>query len=402
MLKNFVKISRITLSFILLSLSISFVQAQDNCPTIVQDALSVMDTACSAVERNQACYGNGQIEVLAQPDFTLSAFETPGDQIEVAGIQTMTLYPLDETTSTWGVSLMQVQANLPDTVPGQNVTVLLFGDTEITSASQTLDAFYFRGGVGEAGCAQAPNGIMIQTPEGAGMIDLTINDVQVSLGSTAYVTAEVEDFLTFNLLEGEAEVTADGETQVVAGGEFVQVPMDENLSATGAPSEAEAINFTLLPVLPIQLLPQDISEDAPELNVANDDDSVVPSGEVIIPATGNWAYTLDEFATSADCPPGLDGIIRANLPVNETSFVDFGGQAIDLAALLAGNEGLAVTYTNPANNVYQASFSEDGGTFFYELSVISESEITGFMEIGFDADGISCTMTMDFSVTLSE
>jgi ethanolamine utilization protein EutQ (cupin superfamily) len=253
MLKNFVKISRITLSFILLSLSISFVQAQDNCPTIVQDALSVMDTACSAVERNQACYGNGQIEVLAQPDFTLSAFETPGDQIEVAGIQTMTLYPLDETTSTWGVSLMQVQANLPDTVPGQNVTVLLFGDTEITSASQTLDAFYFRGGVGEAGCAQAPNGIMIQTPEGAGMIDLTINDVQVSLGSTAYVTAEVEDFLTFNLLEGEAEVTADGETQVVAGGEFVQVPMDENLSATGAPSEAEAIDFTLLPVLPIQL-----------------------------------------------------------------------------------------------------------------------------------------------------
>jgi hypothetical protein len=323
MLKNFVKISRITLSFILLSLSISFVQAQDNCPTIVQDALSVMDTACSAVERNQACYGNGQIEVLAQPDFTLSAFETPGDQIEVAGIQTMTLYPLDETTSTWGVSLMQVQANLPDTVPGQNVTVLLFGDTEITSASQTLDAFYFRGGVGEAGCAQAPNGIMIQTPEGAGMIDLTINDVQVSLGSTAYVTAEVEDFLTFNLLEGEAEVTADGETQVVAGGEFVQVPMDENLSATGAPSEAEAIDFTLLPVLPIQLLPQDISEDAPELNVANDDDSVVPSGEVIIPATGNWAYTLDEFATSADCPPGLDGIIRANLPVNETSFRGF-------------------------------------------------------------------------------
>jgi hypothetical protein len=118
------------------------------------------------------------------------------------------------------------------------------------------------------------------------------------------------------------------------------------------------------------------------------------------PATGHILWMNSQRAPTAH--PAWMASSALIYPSMKHRFVDFGGQAIDLAALLAGNEGLAVTYTNPANNVYQASFSEDGGTFFYELSVISESEITGFMEIGFDADGISCTMTMDFSVTLSE
>jgi len=43
---------------------------------------------------------------------------------------------LNETTGEWGIALLRVQANLPDTAPGQNVTVLMFGDAEIIDASQ--------------------------------------------------------------------------------------------------------------------------------------------------------------------------------------------------------------------------------------------------------------------------
>ena len=39
-----------------------------------------------------------------------------------------------KTVGEWGVSLMQLQANLPDTLPGQNVTVLLFGDVTLQPA----------------------------------------------------------------------------------------------------------------------------------------------------------------------------------------------------------------------------------------------------------------------------
>lgn len=385
---------------ILMTIMVPFTIAQE-CPTIVQDAITIMDTACRDTERNQACYGNGQIDVLTQPDITLGNFDAPGDQIAIAGIQTMTLYPLDEIANNWGVALMQIQANLPDTVPGQNVTVLVFGDTEITSASANMDAFYFRGGVGEAGCAQAPNGIVIQTPEGAGMIDLTINDIQISLGSTAYITAEVEDLLTFNLLEGDASVTADGETQSIAGGEFVAVPLDENLSATGAPSEPEAIDFASLPILPVALLPQDISEEVPDLPTASADNTTA-SGEVIIPATGNWTYTLNGLTTSNGCPAGFGEMMQSNIQLGDTTFVDFGGQPINLETLLENTGGVFATYENPEPNIYQASFSQDGGTFLYQLQVVSETQITGFFEIDIATSGIACTITMNYSVELSE
>jgi hypothetical protein len=37
----------------------------------------------------------------------------------------------------WGVALMRLQANIPETLPGQNVTFLLFGDVEIRNAVET-------------------------------------------------------------------------------------------------------------------------------------------------------------------------------------------------------------------------------------------------------------------------
>ncbi len=55
--------------------------------------------------------------------------------------------------------MLRIQANLPDTMPGQNVTILLFGDVSIYNADSEDDetygpmqAFYFRAGVGDAPC----------------------------------------------------------------------------------------------------------------------------------------------------------------------------------------------------------------------------------------------------------
>ncbi|MEL6526993.1 MAG: SH3 domain-containing protein, partial [Chloroflexota bacterium] len=44
-------------------------------------------------------------------------------------------------TGEWGVALMNVQADLPNSLPGQNVTFFLLGDTEVENAISAEDAF---------------------------------------------------------------------------------------------------------------------------------------------------------------------------------------------------------------------------------------------------------------------
>lgn len=111
---------------------VPLVQAQE-CASIVQEALDYTDQTCSATARNQACYGNLTIEAVPQADATTFKFDAPGDIVDVSMIQTLKLSEMI-VPQEWGVALLNIQADLPDTVPGQNVTVLLFGNTTIESA----------------------------------------------------------------------------------------------------------------------------------------------------------------------------------------------------------------------------------------------------------------------------
>ncbi len=106
----------------------------DDCPAIVKKALDATDTICSSTARNQACFGNINLNVESQANTAAFTFTKPGDLISVDGIKTMTLSPLDTQAGTWGVALMKIQANLLDTLPEQNVTFVLFGDVEIDNA----------------------------------------------------------------------------------------------------------------------------------------------------------------------------------------------------------------------------------------------------------------------------
>jgi hypothetical protein len=241
------------------------VLAQAECPTLVQDALEITETACVDTGRNQACYGNVRLDVEAQEGVEPFTFEQQGDKVDLAAVQTLTLSSMDETVGEWGVALLKVQANLPDTLPGQNVTFLLFGDVEIENAIEDDDnltpmqSFRFQTGIGDSVCADAPDsGILIQTPEGAGEITLTANGVDIKLSSTAYLQAEAGDDMHVSLLEGQAEVEAQGVIQTVTAGQQVGVPMDEDLAVAGPPGEPHPYNLPTLASLPVNNLEREV------------------------------------------------------------------------------------------------------------------------------------------------
>lgn len=313
--------------------------AQD-CPVIVQTALETAGNACADMGRNQACYGNVQLTATGRGDtFT---FSQVGDMENVANIQSLALSALNEDGGTWGVAMMNVQARLPDTLPGQGVRVLLFGDVTlenaVTQAAELpvyanantrlrsspssandfnilagvpagtemiangriesgewlrvtlpaqsgtilgwiaalvvdgdaermtlpvvaideplydpMQAFYLSTGIGAVNCAQLPpDGIVIQTPEGAGNVEFLVNGVKINLGSTAFLQT-MDNTLSVAVIEGKGIVSAAGAVQFVPPGTQTTVELSvDGRAPVGPPSFPAPYDFDRLSALPVQ------------------------------------------------------------------------------------------------------------------------------------------------------
>lgn len=256
-------------------LSVGIAQAQGTtCPALVEEALARVEEVCGNPGRNEACYGHNSLEADVRPGTT---FETVGDIASLADIRRLTLREMDEDESIWGISLIAMQANLPDTVPGQNVTFLLFGDVEVEDVTDDTDdysapmqAFYFATGVDDASCAEAPDsGVLIQTPEGSGEVVFQANGVDITLGSTVYMQAEPGGELIVNIIEGFATLsTADGIMAAPAGTQ-VSIPLDEDGVAADAPGLPRAYDLDDLRALPLTLLEREIEIAEPVLTPAD-------------------------------------------------------------------------------------------------------------------------------------
>ena len=337
----------------------STVLAQDaTCSAMVEKALADVQGDCASTGRNQACYG--YVSLAATPregvqDFT---FSKAGDLSNVADIDTLRLSALDSVKNTWGIALMKLQANLPDTLPGQNVTFLMFGDVELqnavasdaqqatvqltttsnanirnspstngqvigslgkgegltangrnadstwlriqipdsdaqgwvfgtlvtpasdvsalsvvdstaVTAFKPMQAFYFKTGITQTSCAEAPqDGILIQTPKGAGQINLRANDVDIQLGSTAYLQGQPSKNMTISVVEGQGKVTLNGKTVIVPEGSQVNIPVDADVKPTGTIDNPQPYDSALVAPLPIQDLPDAITIAPPASEAA--------------------------------------------------------------------------------------------------------------------------------------
>ncbi|MBA3868289.1 MAG: LysM peptidoglycan-binding domain-containing protein [Anaerolineae bacterium] len=322
------------------------VLAQDDCPTLVQNAIKAVGDLCAATGLNQACYGNLSLKAEPQPGVTSFAFDKPGNVTRVANLKTLQVDPFDEVKKQWGVALMRLQANIPDTLPGQSVSFLVFGDVQLenkvtptdspsltlssnavllgdpqdstsivggltsgdkvfvlsqsedgkwirveldgsdsrtgwipaslfpqagelpkfdANAPTPMQAFSLQTGVSGVKCASAPqDGILVQTPGGSNLkIKLTVNDVNVELGSTAFLQAQPSNNMRFSVIEGKGTVESNGQTVDVPAGSWVSVPMDANLEPVGTISNPKGYQIGDMDNLPIGLLGRPITVAPP-------------------------------------------------------------------------------------------------------------------------------------------
>lgn len=427
---------------LLLLFWISLASAQEACPALVDQALTITGENCTDTQRNQVCYGHG----LLNAEFAAEApivFEQSGDVAGIEALRRLVASPLDADLTAWGVALFMLRANLPETLPGQNVAVLVFGDVEIepepvtetalveltastgvnvrarpstdapvlqalardqtvtasgrledhswvrvqlpddssrsgwvsapllsgdvaaldvVTASQEvfgpMQAFYFKSGIGAAACAEVPeSGILIQTPEGAGRVNLRVNAVDINLGSTAFLQAQPGALMTISLLEGSAQVRVNGVTVTVPAGARVQIALSDDLRPQGAPSAPQAYGADAFNTLPLRLLQRAIMIAPPLRSTANPQ----PAGGSTPSAPGGGGAPSNGSGSPGGSAPSVSS-----------------SAATSFSCSVSGDIPTSVTFTNNSSstvNIYWISY--DCGEVLYNTLEPGSSYVQG-------------------------
>jgi hypothetical protein len=240
---------------VLLLLTVSIALAQTTCPALVETALNTVSETCASMGRNQVCYGNTAID--AEFETAEVSFEHPGDRADVVGLQRLATAPLQPETNTWGVAVMAVQANLPDNLPGENATFILFGDTEIAPADAPegyeapMQAFSLTTRIGGITCDEVPeSGLLVQAPQNT-TVNFIINDAEITVGSSALLQVEGDE-MSIDTIEGFVEVTSAGATEVVGEGLSTRIRRGQR------PQRAAMIRAARVLNAPWRLLPRPV------------------------------------------------------------------------------------------------------------------------------------------------
>jgi hypothetical protein len=125
---------------LILTPAIVYAQAANNCPALVNRALSQLGTTCAGVARNNACYGNNQLTTHFVNPVPADFFTHAGDQTPLNDVEAIQATSADVQAETWGISVLHLQANLPNTLPGQGVVLISLGGTEVENGVDPNEA----------------------------------------------------------------------------------------------------------------------------------------------------------------------------------------------------------------------------------------------------------------------
>jgi hypothetical protein len=208
------------------------------CTVLIQKAIEASGKACDATKPNTACYGNRTIFAELAPSFT-GTFDKLGDMVDITQLLRLSAAPMNIEKQDWGIVIMKVLANLPNSLPGQTITMVVFGNTNFNKDAGDLHAFYFASTPGGLTCQAAPaDGIMINVPNGTG-VNFTVNGAEITLTGNASLQAVNGQEMRLNVYNGSALVKSNGVEKLVGPGQQTSTQLGgaDGTTSTSAPSD---------------------------------------------------------------------------------------------------------------------------------------------------------------------
>jgi hypothetical protein len=111
------------------------------CTDVIRGALREVGANCNSLSRNSVCYGFNQVNSTFTQVVPANFFSRPADRGELTVFERIQTASLRLQENIWGIAVLSVQANLPQTLPGQNVLFMLVGDTQVENAVPPGRAF---------------------------------------------------------------------------------------------------------------------------------------------------------------------------------------------------------------------------------------------------------------------
>jgi hypothetical protein len=262
------------------------------CEEFVSAAIHITSDACIELEGNEACYGHTQVSAEFQPGLS-TRFSLPGDSANLTDIQSLHTSALSEATQTWGIAMMKA------IIEQHEVLFVVYGDATLDKITPDMSTATLSTRSGEAACGPS-SAVLVQAPENA-QVTLKLNGVDITLGSTAHITAIENQAMTLATIEGTVVVAASNATRIVHPGAQVRVPLD-GLEASGVPSEPAPFDTASLKDAPLTLLDRPVQLPQP---IAGP--TIPPIGSTLTTSTVPPATALPSATRStAECNPRSD------------------------------------------------------------------------------------------------
>ncbi|NWG76228.1 MAG: SH3 domain-containing protein, partial [Rubrivivax sp.] len=212
-----------------------------------------------------------------------------------------------------------------------HLTVAVAGE-DVSLYTAPLQAFYLKTGLGEPACAEAPrDGVLVQAPQDA-TVHFLVNGVEVTVGSTAFLSTTADERLRVYNLAGAVAVTSAGRRRAVVPGYRVTATADE---PPGAPQPYAADEVIAAPV---RLLPEPVQILTVPVETAIPRPSPTPS------ATGAPATPMPTATPAAG--PAATGAGTYSVTVSSLAS---GGSWADSGIVLRAGQVFSVTASGTIN-----------------------------------------------------
>ena len=264
------------------------------CEALIQQAMQASGSSCQQIGSNKVCYGNNILKADLSPS-TSERFTQRGDVVDIGVLRGLSASPLELDKNQWGVAVFKVLANLPNSLPGETVTLLVFGNTQLDNSSGSLEAFHFSSEFGQIVCNKVNlDGIMITMPKGQG-VHFMVNGTELTLMGNASLNATKNGKMQVSLYSGAGSIVSEGQEQYFGAGQKVSVQL-------GGPNGSEAVSPPSTP--------EPLSTD--ELNLACSMGGQYCSPNEITPISPDEAQATVEAGLATPTPTGTSSAATAS------------------------------------------------------------------------------------------
>ena len=245
-----------------------------------------------------------------------------------------------------------------------------------------MQAFIFESAEDDSPCEQAPNsGMLIQTPDGAASVTLWLDEVVIQLDGTGVISAQADGNLTVGVIDGTAQVEANGGVSTAIAGQAVDVALDSELVPIEAPSVPRPIEGD-----EVQALPVDLLNDPVTVPLVDDNNT---ASNILATASGDfqWRFSYNS-APPYICSDGSEIILES------------AGIAPTISAEADAIVVSGLRFAEATEGVYRANYVDGSNNLIQDtLQVVASDRIIGDRTIDF-AQPV-CTLNVSFSIQLS-